>query len=164
MRARHTSVLALDQDIFATTPGHLPKTAQLRRLIRGGDVYTGDFDAHTTLADEGADAIEPGKPSTPEEGVATLARLDRRDLKRAANRASEFIRKCKPSALMRNLQRLTSRRRLRGISGRRLIILRPWYGRWWHSFLEVLDWRGGASAAQRLFEARLPASPNQRIQ
>ena len=86
-RARHTLVLVLDQDIFATTPGHLPKTAQLRRLIRGGDVYTGDFDAHTTLADEGADAIEPGKPSTPEEGVATLARLDRRDLKRAANRA-----------------------------------------------------------------------------
>ena len=73
---------------------------------------------------------------------------------------SEFIRKCKPSAFDAEPSEINLKTpapwHLRSAADNPATL----YGRWWHSFLEVLDWRGGASAAQRLFEARLPASPN----
>ena len=59
-RARHTLVVVLDQEIFATAQGQLPKGAQLRRLIRGADVYRGEFDKRTSTieTDEEPQAIE----------------------------------------------------------------------------------------------------------
>src|SRR5213594_4307504 len=39
-RARHTLVVLLDQEIFSNIEGKLPKTAQLRQLIRDNDSYS----------------------------------------------------------------------------------------------------------------------------
>ena len=47
-RARHTLVVVLDQEIFSSSDSKLLKTAQLRRLIRDKDLYTGEFDQHTS--------------------------------------------------------------------------------------------------------------------
>src|SRR5881296_2975395 len=51
-RARHTLVVLLDQEIFTTNEGKLLKTAQLRRLIRDKDFYSGEFDQHSSTIDE----------------------------------------------------------------------------------------------------------------
>ena len=51
-RARHTLVVVLDQEIFCNSEGKLLKTAQLRRLIRDKDFYSGEFDQHTSTIDE----------------------------------------------------------------------------------------------------------------
>ena len=51
-RARHTLVVVLDQEIFSSSEGKLLKTAQLRRLIRDKDFYSGEFDQHTSTIDE----------------------------------------------------------------------------------------------------------------
>ena len=55
-RARHTLVVVLDQEIFSSSEGKLPRTAQLRRLIRDKDFYSGEFDQHSSTIDE---VLEP---------------------------------------------------------------------------------------------------------
>ncbi|PYJ28557.1 MAG: hypothetical protein DME90_07350, partial [Verrucomicrobia bacterium] len=47
-RARHTLVVVLDQEIFSNSEGKLLKAAQLRRLIRDKDSYSGEFDQHSS--------------------------------------------------------------------------------------------------------------------
>src|SRR5213079_3306124 len=51
-RARHALVVVLDQEIFSSNEGKLPRTAQLRRLIRDQDSYSGEFDQHSSTVDE----------------------------------------------------------------------------------------------------------------
>ena len=51
-RARHTLVVVLDQEIFCNSERKLLKTAQLRRLIRDKDFYSGEFDQHASTIDE----------------------------------------------------------------------------------------------------------------
>src|SRR5881398_1367742 len=55
-RARHALVVVLDQEIFTSNEGKLPRTAQLRRLIRDKDSYSGEFDQHSSTID---DVLEP---------------------------------------------------------------------------------------------------------
>src|SRR4026209_950272 len=50
--ARHTLVVVLDQEIFSNSEGKLLKTAQLRRLIRDKDFYSGEFDQNASTIDE----------------------------------------------------------------------------------------------------------------
>ena len=79
--------------------------------------------------------------------------LTSRELKRAAKRASEFVRKITPSAL--DVEVPTEVR-----TRSRLDNLATLYGRWWHGFFERLDWKGGIDSAQQLFEKQLPISPD----
>src|SRR5216117_1620067 len=51
-RARHALVIVLDQEIFTNNDGQVPRTAQLRRLIRQKDFYSGEFDQHSSTIDE----------------------------------------------------------------------------------------------------------------
>ncbi|MEY2481337.1 MAG: CRISPR-associated exonuclease Cas4 [Verrucomicrobiota bacterium] len=151
-RARHTLVVVLDQEIFSNTDGKLPKTAQLRRLIRNQDSYSGEFDAHSSTIDE---ALEdsPNIAPVPEKKGAEIAPLTSRELDCAVKRASEFVRKITPSALDAEV---SAEVRMRS----RPDNLATLYGRWWHKFFERLDWRGGIDSAQRLFEKQLPISPD----
>jgi ATP-dependent exoDNAse (exonuclease V) beta subunit len=151
-RARHALVVVLDQEIFSTSEGKLPRTAQLRRLIRDKDSYSGEFDQHSSTIDE---ILEPSPTvrQAPEKNGAEINLLTSRELKRAAKRASEFVRKITPSALDSEVPAEMSRR------------LRPdnlatLYGRWWHRFFQRLEWRGGIESAQKLFEEQLPTCPD----
>src|SRR5205814_10032616 len=76
---------------------------------------------------------------------AEIEPLTSPELKRAAKRASEFVRKITPSALD---SEVTAEVRARS----RLDNLATLYGRWWHKFFERLDWKGGIDFAQKLFE------------
>jgi ATP-dependent helicase/nuclease subunit A len=150
-RARHALVVVLDQEIFSNSEGRLPKTAQLRRLIRDKDSYSGEFDQHSSTIDK---VLEPsptvGYPS--QKNGAEIESLTSRELKRAAKRASEFVRKITPSALDSEVPAEVRTRS-------RLDNLATLYGRWWHKFFERLDWKSGIDSAQKLFEKELPISP-----
>ena len=84
---------------------------------------------------------------------AEIEPLTSRELKRAAKRASEFVRKITPSALDSEVPADVRTRS-------RLDNLATLYGRWWHKFFQRLDWKGGIDSAQKLFEKELPISPD----
>lgn len=150
-RARHTLVIVLDQEIFSNSDGKLSRTAQLRRLIRDKDCYSGEFDRHSTI-DEVRESSSILREASQKKDTK-IEPLASSEFKRAAKRASEFVRKITPSALdsdapvdLRTHSRLDT-----------LPIL---YGRWWHKFFQRLDWKGGIDSAQKLFEKQLPTSPD----
>src|SRR5258707_5732270 len=151
-RARHTLVVVLDQEIFSNSEGKLPRTAQLRRLIHDKDSYSGEFDQHSSTIDE---VLEPSPTvgHAPQKNGVEIESLTSRELKRAAKRASEFVRKITPSALDSEVPAEVRTRS-------RLDNLATLYGRWWHKFFERLDWKGGIDSAQQLFEKQLPIAPD----
>ena len=150
-RARRALVLALDQEIFSNTEGKLPRGAQLRRLVRNADCYSGEFDAHSRTIEEvdDSDAIVASPRST----VATIEPLASSELKRAKKHSAEFVRKFIPSAFEVEIEAEVGRHS-------RLDNLATLYGRWWHKFLERLDWKGGTDIAQRSFERQLSNCPD----
>jgi len=151
-RARHALVVVLDQEIFSNSDGRLPRTAQLRRLLREKDSYSGEFDQHSSTIDE---ILEPSPTvrQAPEKKGAEIEPLTSRELKGAAKRASEFVRKITPSELDSDVPAEVRTRS-------RLDNLATLYGRWWHKFFERLDWKGGIDSAQKLFEEKLSISPD----
>ncbi len=88
-----------------------------------------------------------------EKNGAEIDSLSSRELKRAAKRASEFVRKITPSALDSEVPAEVRTRS-------RLDNLATLYGRWWHKFFERLDWKAGINSTQKLFEKQLPISPD----
>ncbi len=151
-RARHTLVVVLDQEIFSNSEGKLPRTAQLRRLIRDKDFYSGEFDQHSSTIDEVLEHSAIAGHASQKNG-AEIQSLTSSELKRAAKRASEFVRKITPSALDSEVSADVRTRS-------RLDTLATLYGRWWHKFFQRLDWKGGIDSAQKLFEKELPISPD----
>jgi ATP-dependent helicase/nuclease subunit A len=151
-RARHTLVVVLDQEIFSSADGKLLKTAQLRRLIRDKDVYSGELDQHTCTIDEVPESAPILKHASQKSG-SEIQPLANDELKRAVKRASEFVRKITPSALDPEVPAEVRTRS-------RLDTLATLYGRWWHKFFQDLDWKDGINSAQKLFERELPISPD----
>jgi ATP-dependent exoDNAse (exonuclease V) beta subunit len=151
-RARHTLVVVLDQEIFSNSEGKLPRTAQLRRLIRDKDFYSGEFDHHSSTIDEVHESSPIVEHASQKNG-SEIEPLTHDELKRAAKRASEFVRKITPSALDSEVRADVRTRS-------RLDTLATLYGRWWHKFFQGLDWKGGIDSAQKLFEKELPISPD----
>src|SRR5207249_8287486 len=140
----------LDQEIFSNSEGKLLKAAQLRRLIRDKDSYSGEFDQHSGTIDEVPESSQTIE-HTSEKNGAEIEPLTSRELKRAAKRGSEFVRKITPSALDSEVSvEVRTRSRLDNLA--------TLYGRWWHKFFERLDWKGGIDSAQKLFEKELPIS------
>jgi ATP-dependent exoDNAse (exonuclease V) beta subunit len=151
-RARHTLVVVLDQEIFSNSEGKLPRTAQLRRLIRDKDFYSGEFDQHSSTIDEVPES-SPIVEHPLQKNGSEIEPLTDSELKRAVKRASEFVRKITPSALD---SEVPADMRTRS----RLDTLATLYGRWWHKFFQRLNWKGGIESAQKLFEKELPISPD----
>jgi ATP-dependent exoDNAse (exonuclease V) beta subunit len=151
-RARHTLVVVLDQEIFSSSDGKLLKTAQLRRLIRDKDFYSGEFDQHSSTIDEVLESSPIVRDASQKNG-SEIEPLTHSELKRAAKRASEFVRKITPSSLDSEVPADVRTRSRRDT-------LATLYGRWWHKFFQRLDWKGGIDSAQKLFEKELPISPD----
>ncbi len=150
-RARRTLVLALDQEIFSTAEGKLPRMAQLRRLIQNADSYSGEFDGTSRTIEN----VEDSETVTAfsEKITGPIEPLGSRQLKSAQRRGEEFIHKFVPSALEEEIDlELRPHPRLDNPA--------TLYGRWWHQLFERLDWKGGVESAQELFDRRLPTSPD----
>src|SRR5438034_6636930 len=129
-RARHALVVVLDQEIFSNSEGKLPRTAQLRRLIRDKGSYSGEFDQHSSTIDEVLEPSQTVEHASRKSG-AEIEPLTSRELKRVAKRASEFVRKITPSALDSEVPAEVRTRS-------RLDNLATLYGRWWQEFFERL--------------------------
>ena len=151
-RARHTLVVVLDQEIFSNSEGKLPRTAQLRRLIRDKDFYSDEFDQYSTTIDEVLE-LSPIVGHVSQKNGSEIEPLTHSELRRAAKRASEFVRKITPSALDSEVSVNVGTRS-------RLDTLATLYGRWWHRFFQRLDWKSGIDSAEKLFEKELPISPD----
>ncbi len=161
-RARRTLVLVLDQEIFATAKGELPKNAQLRRLIRGENSYSGEFDEHScTIASVEDRATLTSTPET----VSSKVELNSRELKRAVQRASEFVHKFNPSGYDEEIPFALGESG--GAHPRPAISLvrsradtpATLYGRWWHLLLQQISWSVGVEEAEAIFLRHLSRSP-----
>ena len=77
-------------------------------------------------------------------------------LKSAQRRGIEFTHKFVPSALEEEID-------LDAPGHPRLDNPATLYGRWWHQLFERLEWSGGVASAQKLFDQRLPTSPDPKV-
>src|SRR4029077_17858411 len=89
-RARHTLVLALDEEIFARPNGEMQNGAQLKCLLGEKQINRQHFDV---LGIEPAACLETAglgqqAPASPEVGAQPLARIDQKGLKLAKERAA----------------------------------------------------------------------------
>jgi ATP-dependent exoDNAse (exonuclease V) beta subunit len=150
-RARRTLVLALDQEIFSNNECKLPRTAQLRRLVRNADSYAGQFDEISrTIENVGPFETLVAPLEKPETSIEPLAP---RELQRAKSRGAEFVQKFIPSSLEEEVDaEIRPRSRLDNPA--------TLYGHWWHRFFERLRWQDGLGSARELFEEQLPSSPD----
>lgn len=158
-RARHTLIIVLDQEIFATTEGRLPNRAQLRRLIGGADVYSRQFDSVSSTLDEFS--VEAHAPS-PQRSIQTPPPLQMEPaaIQKAVVRADDFIRKVSPSAY-EPLVEITDDAPLPTMRAHsRADNVATLYGRWWHTFFQTLDSRGGVANADLHFDERQMHSPS----
>ena len=165
-RARHTLVLVLDQEIFATAQGQLQKGAQLRRLIRGADAYGGEFDERTSTIEDAEEskAIEP----SPENIQSKIEPLPERELKRAVQRADDFVRKMNPSGFeeISTLREGIARAEVVSPSMRAgtLDNTATRYGRWWHQLLQRLPWNDESAWDEMLNAALSNVADRQRAE
>jgi ATP-dependent exoDNAse (exonuclease V) beta subunit len=165
-RARHTLVLALDEEIFARQNGELQKGAQLKSLLGDDQINRPHFDvlsaetsacAETSkLAKLGAAAVETetGKPSP----------IDVNKLKLARKRAASFICKFNPSGYDEQVVRTSmdkSNEEPLPIPLARSTSDTPatLYGRWWHNFVQQIPWRADAQLWDAAFSAARARSP-----
>jgi ATP-dependent exoDNAse (exonuclease V) beta subunit len=160
-RARHTLVLVLDQEVFSSSESKLPKAAQLRRLIRGADVYRNEFEERSSTIE----SIEESKAiaSSPERNVVKIESLNSGELKRATKRASEFVHKFNPSDYDEEIPRAPTSGRPKNAPA--LAVGRSTtdtpatlYGRWWHDFIQRISWHDEGSWKQ-VFEEHQAKSP-----
>src|SRR6266545_4177616 len=101
-RARHTLVLVLDQEIFSNSEGKLPRTAQIRRLIRDKDFYSGEFDQHSSTIDEVLELSQGVEHASQKNGIEieplTSREFERVDRKAGINSTQELFEKQLPSS------------------------------------------------------------------
>jgi ATP-dependent exoDNAse (exonuclease V) beta subunit len=151
-RARHTLTLVLDHEIFATSQGQLQKGAQLRRLLRGADIYRGEFDERTSAIEQKVETKER-KQAAPSGNAPQIERVSSRELSRAAARAAAITIRVAPSGFdVAPIEYRTPRSQLESPA--------TLYGHWWHRFFQSMDWKAGPDAAQKLFAAQLTAAPD----
>jgi ATP-dependent helicase/nuclease subunit A len=150
-RARCTFVLVLDQELFCSNKGELLKTAQLRRLLRGSDVYRSEFDEQSTTIELGDDSSVNENPPAKDDTKSEI--LTSRELKRATKHAAKFVHKFTPSALDAEI---SAKIRMRA----RLDNLATLYGRWWHAFIQQVRWLSEITLWENTFSGILANSPD----
>jgi ATP-dependent helicase/nuclease subunit A len=162
-RARHTLVLALDEEIFARSNGELQNGAQLKCLLGEKQVNRPHFDAlsvEPTARPETAN-IREQRAAGPDIETQPLARIDRKGLKLAKEHAISFVHKFNPSGYEEILRAPVAINEITSsISVDRSTADTPatLYGRWWHDFMERISWHDESSWKQ-IFEEHQARSP-----
>ena len=161
-RARHTLVLALDEEIFARPNGEMQNGAQLKCLLGEGQVNRPQFETlglEPTVCAKTARAGEQ-EAAKVEATVAPLRPINREELKLARQRAASFTRKFNPSGYdEEKIQeppngKPFSSTVIRSAADTPATV----YGRWWHEFMQQIPWHDEKSWKQT-FEAHQPRSP-----
>ena len=146
-RARHTLVLALDEEIFARPNGELQNGAQLKCLLGEKQVNRPHFDilgveptACPKTASSG-DQLDVG----PAVATRPFPQMDRNELKLAKDRAASFVRKFNASGYGEEIDRAPMDEKHEQAS--LITVARSTtdtpatlYGRWWHDFMRRISW------------------------
>ena len=164
-RARHTLVLALDEEIFARANGEPQNGAQLKCLLGEKQVNRPHFDTlgvEPTACPETAKVGEQ-RGAGPEVEAQPLARIDRKGLKLAKERAATFVHKFNPSGYDKEILRAPVdeiNENASSIAVGRSTADTPatLYGRWWHDFMQRISWHDESSWKQ-IFEEQQAKSP-----
>jgi ATP-dependent exoDNAse (exonuclease V) beta subunit len=147
-RARHTLVLALDEEIFARPNGEMQNGAQLKCLLGEKQINRPHFDI---LGVEPTACLETARSREQVDAPPTVTtqpfpQMDRNQLKLAKDRAATFVRKFNPSGYGEEIDRLPTDEMYRQaslITVARSTVDTPatLYGRWWHDFMQRISWR-----------------------
>lgn len=162
-RARHTLVLALDEEIFARPNGEMQNGAQLKCLLGEKQINRPHFDV---LGIEPAACLETARlgeqaAASPEVGAQPLARIDQKALKLAKERAASFVRKFNPSGYDEEIVRAPGdeiNEHASSITRSSADTPATLYGRWWHDFMQRISWHD-ENSWKRVFEEHQAKSP-----
>jgi ATP-dependent exoDNAse (exonuclease V) beta subunit len=164
-RARHTLVLALDEEIFARSNGELQNGAQLKCLLGEKQINRPHFDTLCVEATRCPETTMVGEQRAAGSEVETPppARIDRKGLKLAKERAANFVRKFSPSGYDEGMFRAPAdeiTENAPSITAGRSPADTPatLYGLWWHDFMQRISWHDKNSWKQTFVEhqARSP--------
>jgi len=158
-RARHTLVLALDEEIFARPNGEMQNGAQLKCLLGEKQINRPRFNIL---------GVEPTAcPETAESGelldvgpVVTTQRfpqMDRNELKLAKDCAAAFVRKFNPSGYGEEIGQaptdgIYEQAPLIAVARSTLDTPATLYGRWWHDLMQRISWHEETSWKQTFDE------------
>jgi ATP-dependent exoDNAse (exonuclease V) beta subunit len=159
-RARHTLVLAFDQEFFAKSSGELHKDSQAKWL-RADNENSEVLDRISPAANECLKTIayqakEIGKPEELPPAFGVI------DNELTQTNASIFVRKINPSELPRQEDQEREYWISPGVErihAASTPALR--YGVWWHEFVRHISWRDGERNWKAMFEQVQSSSPDQ---
>ncbi|MFL6514541.1 MAG: UvrD-helicase domain-containing protein [Chthoniobacterales bacterium] len=166
-RARHTLVLALDEEIFARSNGEMQGGAQLKVLLGDGQINRSHFSALSAEAEACQQTSEAGEQSATSISIESrLAPVDRKQLKLARAHAAKFVRKFNPSGYEKDISPLLPDERgptapVAPVSRSSPDTPATLYGSWWHGFAQRLPWRVGRGAFDNVFAGQIPSSPDE---
>ncbi len=168
-RARHTLVLALDEEIFARPSGEMQNGAQLKCLLGERQTNRPHFDilgVEPTACPETArreEQFDVGPVVT----TQSFPLLERNELELAKERAAAFVRKFNPSGYGEEIDRAPTDEIYKQAS----LITAPrstadtpatLYGRWWHDFMQRIAWHEEASWKQTFDEHQITSPARKR--
>ncbi len=146
-RARHTLVLALDEEIFARPNGELQNGAQLKCLLGEKQVNRPHFDILGVEPTACPKTARSGDQLDVGPAVATrpFPQMDRNELKLAKDCAAAFVRKFNASGHGEEIDRAPvdeKHEQASLITVARSTADTPatLYGRWWHDFMRRISW------------------------
>jgi ATP-dependent helicase/nuclease subunit A len=170
-RARHTLVLALDDEIFARSNGEIQNGAQLKCLLGEKEINRPRFDmlsvepAACPETARNAEQLDVGPAVT----TQPFPQADRNRLNSAKTCAAAFVRKFNPSGYGEESDRPQTDEiyeQASLITVARSIADTPatLYGRWWHNFMQRISWHEKTSWKQTFDEHQVTSPSPQRSQ
>ena len=170
-RARHTLVLALDEEIFARANGEIQNNAQLKCLLGENQINRPHFDilgVEPTACPEtarSAEQLDVGPMVT----TQPFPRMDRNDLKLAKDRAAAFVRKFNPSgygeeSVQPSTNEIYEQASLISVARTTADTPATLYGRWWHNFMQRISWHEETSWKQTFDEHQVTSPAPKRSQ
>ena len=161
-RARHTLVLALDEEIFVRSNGEMQNSAQLKCLLGEKQINRPHFDilgAEPTACPETArkgEQLDVGSAVT----AQPFPQIDRNELKLAKDRAAAFVHKFNPSGYGEEIDRaptddIYEQASLITVARSTADTPATLYGRWWHDLMQRISWHEEASWKQTFDEHQI---------
>jgi ATP-dependent helicase/nuclease subunit A len=161
-RARHTLVLALDEEIFARSNREMQNGAQLKCLLGEKQVNRPHFDMLGVEPTACPETARSGEQLDVGPAVTTqpFPQMDRNEFRLALDRAAAFVRKFNPSGYGEEIDRAPTNETYEQaslITVARSTVDTPatLYGRWWHDFMQRISWHEETSWKQTFDEHQL---------
>ncbi len=168
-RARHTLVLALDEEIFARPNGEMQNRAQLKCLLGEKEINRPHFAVLGVEPTACPETARSGQRLDVLLAVTTqpFPRMDLKKVKLAKHRSAAFVRKFNPSGYGEEIDRATADEIYEQaplITAARSTVDTPatLYGRWWHDLMQQISWHEETSWEQTFVEHQVTSPASKR--